>query len=62
MRKEVIRFKGKRDKFMLCVSKVGKLDFKKLQGAASRKIDSKDQKHVSGRILVESQTSQNHVW
>jgi len=58
----VIRFKGKRDKLMLCVSKVGRLDFKKLGGAASRKIDSTDEKRDGGGVLVESQTSQNRFW
>jgi len=51
-----MRSKGKRDKFMLSISTVGRLDFKKLGRAASGIIDFEEEKHGGGRVWLEIQT------
>jgi len=38
-----MRFKGKRDKWVICTSAVERLDFKKLDRVASFKIDSEEE-------------------
>jgi len=62
MWKELMWFKDKRDNLVFCISTVERLDFKKLGRAASRKMDSKDEKHDCDGFSVESQTSRNHFW
>jgi hypothetical protein len=46
---------------MLCISAAGRLDLQKLGRAASLRIDSGDEKHDRGRLLMENQTRENRV-
>ena len=56
-----MRSKGKRDKWMLCIFTIGRLDFKKLGRATSRIINSEDEKHGGGRVWLEIQTRRKCV-
>jgi len=58
---EVMRSKGKRDKWMLSISTVGRLDFKKLWRPTSRRIDSEEENHGGGRVWLEIQTCRKCV-